>query len=71
MIKIQNVTKDFKGKVVLEDISMEIKDGELTVIIGPSGCGKTTTLKMINRLLPVSKGEDIHRWERHRGDRQG
>jgi osmoprotectant transport system ATP-binding protein len=57
MIKIQNVTKDFKGKVVLEDISMEIKDGELTVIIGPSGCGKTTTLKMLNRLLPVSKGK--------------
>ena len=36
---------------------MDIKDGELTVLIGPSGCGKTTTLKMINRLLPVSKGE--------------
>jgi len=57
MIKIQDVTKDFKGKVVLDDISMDIKDGELTVLIGPSGCGKTTTLKMINRLLPVSKGE--------------
>lgn len=57
MIKFQNVTKEFKGNVVLEDISMDIRDGELTVLIGPSGCGKTTTLKMINRLLPTSGGE--------------
>lgn len=57
MIEFKNVTKEFKGNVVLSDISMEIGDGELTVLIGPSGCGKTTTLKMINRLIPTSKGE--------------
>ena len=56
MIQFRDVTKDFKGKVVLSDISMEIKDKELTVLIGPSGCGKTTTLKMINRLIQPSKG---------------
>lgn len=56
MIEFRDVTKDFKGNVVLSDISMEIKDKELTVLIGPSGCGKTTTLKMINRLIPPSKG---------------
>ena len=56
MIEFRDVTKDFKGNVVLSDISMEIKDNELTVLIGPSGCGKTTTLKMINRLIPPSKG---------------
>lgn len=57
MIQFRDVTKDFKGNVVLSDISMEIKDKELTVLIGPSGCGKTTTLKMINRLIPPSKGK--------------
>ena len=57
MIKFRGVTKEFKGNVVLSDISMDINDGELTVLIGPSGCGKTTTLKMINRLIPASKGE--------------
>ncbi|SCJ97520.1 Glycine betaine/L-proline transport ATP-binding protein ProV [uncultured Eubacterium sp.] len=57
MIQFRDVTKDFKGNVVLSDISMEIKDKELTVLIGPSGCGKTTTLKMINRLIPPSKGD--------------
>ena len=56
MIQFRDVTKDFKGNVVLSDISMEINDRELTVLIGPSGCGKTTTLKMINRLIPPSKG---------------
>ncbi len=56
MIQFHDVTKDFKGNVVLSDISMEINDRELTVLIGPSGCGKTTTLKMINRLIPPSKG---------------
>lgn len=57
MIQFQGVTKEFKGNVVLSDISMDIGDGELTVLIGPSGCGKTTTLKMINRLIPTSKGK--------------
>ncbi len=57
MIQFRDVTKEFKGNVVLSDISMDINDGELTVLIGPSGCGKTTTLKMINRLIPTSKGK--------------
>lgn len=57
MIQIQNVTKEFKGNVVLKDISMKIPMGKLTVLIGPSGCGKTTTLKMINRLIPTTSGE--------------
>lgn len=56
MIQFQGVTKEFKGNVVLSDISMDINDGELTVLIGPSGCGKTTTLKMINRLIPTTEG---------------
>lgn len=57
MIQIQNVTKDFRGNVVLNDISLDIPTGQLTVLIGPSGCGKTTTLKMINRLIPTSQGK--------------
>ena len=57
MIEFRHVSKDFHGKVVLSDISMEIPTGEHTVLIGPSGCGKTTTLKMINRLLSPSSGE--------------
>ena len=57
MIQFRGVTKEFKGNAVLSDISMDIRDGELTVLIGPSGCGKTTTLKMINRLIPTTRGQ--------------
>ena len=56
MIQLIDVTKAFKNNVVLDGISMDFRDGELTVLIGPSGCGKTTTLKMINRLITATGG---------------
>ena len=57
MIQLIDVSKTFRNNVVINNITMDFRDGELTVLIGPSGCGKTTMLKMINRLLPVSGGE--------------
>lgn len=57
MIRFENVTKRFGNKTVLDDISLDIKDNELTVLIGPSGCGKTTTLKMMNRLITPTSGK--------------
>lgn len=57
MIEFQNVYKSFKDKHVLENISFTVNDGEFVCIIGPSGCGKTTVLKMINKLIKVSKGK--------------
>lgn len=57
MIQFCNVTKEYRGNPVLKNLNMEIQEGELTVIIGPSGCGKTTTLKMINRLIPITDGK--------------
>ena len=57
MIKFENVTKRYEdGTVAVEAFDLEIHRGEFFVIIGPSGCGKTTTLKMINRLIPLSDG---------------
>ncbi len=41
----------------LKDINFEVKEGELCVFLGPSGCGKTTTMKMINRLIPITSGK--------------
>lgn len=57
MIKFENVTKKFKDTKVLSDISLEIEEGQLVVLIGASGCGKTTTLKMINRLIKPTTGK--------------
>lgn len=57
MIKFENVSKRYQdGTIAVDSLNLEIKKGEFFVLIGPSGCGKTTTLKMINRLIPLSDG---------------
>ncbi len=56
MIQFENVSKNFKEKNVLKNISFKIQKGHLVAFIGESGCGKTTTLKMINRLIKPSSG---------------
>ena len=56
MIEFKNVTKRYGTNVAVDDVSFKINEGEFFILIGPSGCGKTTTLKMINRLIPLSEG---------------
>ncbi len=56
MITLHKISKSYKKTRVIKDLSLEVKDGEFTVLIGPSGCGKTTTLKMINRLIEPDEG---------------
>ena len=58
MIKLENVTKTYPdGTEAVKGVSFEVEDGELCVLLGPSGCGKTTTMKMINRLIPITGGK--------------
>jgi phosphate transport system ATP-binding protein len=55
-ISIRNLSVFFDGLQILRDVSVDIPDRKITVIIGPSGCGKTTLLKSLNRLLdPLDK----------------
>src|ERR1700691_1615614 len=57
MITLENVSKNYgDGNVAVANLSLEIDDGELAVLVGPSGCGKTTTLRMINRLIEPTSG---------------
>ncbi|WP_276353301.1 ABC transporter ATP-binding protein [Cohnella caldifontis] len=57
MIRFTGVNKEYDdGHQVLKDLNLEVKEGEITVLIGPSGCGKTTTMKLINRLIEPSSG---------------
>lgn len=56
MIEFKNVTKRYGQNIAVHDLSFKINEGEFFVLIGPSGCGKTTTLKMINRLIPLTEG---------------
>jgi multiple sugar transport system ATP-binding protein len=56
-IRFQNVTKKFGNLSVVDDLSLEIAEGEFVVLLGPSGCGKTTTLRMLAGLETVSSGD--------------
>ncbi|AWI06178.1 amino acid ABC transporter ATP-binding protein [Clostridium drakei] len=56
MIKIKNLYKRFNNNTVLNGINLEIKKGEVIVIIGPSGTGKSTLLRCINYLETPDKG---------------
>lgn len=57
MLRFDHVSMSYGSHQVLNDLSFEIQDGQLAVLIGPSGCGKTTTLKMINRLIEPDTGK--------------
>ncbi len=56
-IKFEHVNKTFVNKVVVNDLNLDIKQGELFVLVGNSGSGKTTSIKMINRLEDPSTGQ--------------
>ncbi len=56
-IRLSNVFKRFHDTQVINQVDLEIKNGEFCVFIGPSGCGKSTLLRMIAGLETISSGE--------------
>lgn len=58
MITLDHITKRYEGaeRPAVDDLTLEVRNGEVTVLIGPSGCGKSTTLRMINRLIEPDSG---------------
>ena len=59
MIEFRHVSKTYPGSdnPVVNDLSFNVPDGEICVLVGPSGCGKTTTMRMVNRLIEITEGE--------------
>ncbi|KIS02923.1 ABC transporter ATP-binding protein [Paucilactobacillus wasatchensis] len=57
LLKFDHVGKTFADKKVIDDFNLEVKQGELLVLVGVSGSGKTTTLKMINQLERPTDGD--------------
>ena len=58
MIRLEGLTKRYpgQGRNAVEKLDLDIRKGEIVVLVGPSGCGKTTTMKMINRIIEPSGG---------------
>ncbi|MBI9020816.1 MAG: ATP-binding cassette domain-containing protein [Verrucomicrobia bacterium] len=56
MIKVQNLTKQFSGQTAVDDISFEVKRGEIIGFLGPNGAGKTTTMRMLTGFLHPTRG---------------
>src|SRR6266446_6503676 len=61
MIRLQGLSRSYatpRGTITaVDDVTLEVADGETCVLLGPSGCGKTTTLRMINRLVLPTSGK--------------
>ena len=60
-ITFEHVTKRFDETVAVDDLSIDVADGEFLVLVGPSGCGKTTALRMLAGLEDVTRRADSDR----------
>ena len=59
MIELKNVTKIYPQQTfkAVDDLSMIMANGEITVLVGPSGCGKSTTIRLINGMIETTSGD--------------
>lgn len=57
IIELKNVSKEFDGERVLDNISLDIYDKQFVTLLGPSGCGKTTTLRIVGGFETPDEGE--------------
>lgn len=56
VLNIEELQKSYDGQMVLDGIDLQVKKGEVVVLVGPSGCGKSTLLRCINALEPIQNG---------------
>lgn len=56
LLKLENIEKNYGNLKAVDNLSLEVQDGELVTLLGPSGCGKTTTLRCVSGFLQPEKG---------------
>ena len=59
LIDLVHITKSFDGDIVLDDLSLSVRENSFVTLLGPSGCGKTTTLRIIGGFESPDKGQLI------------
>ncbi|KGR88964.1 lantibiotic protection ABC transporter ATP-binding protein [Lysinibacillus odysseyi] len=67
ILQIKNLTKKYKKSIVLNDVSINVRENTIYALLGPNGAGKSTTLKVISGLLKKTSGELLfngHSWSR-------
>jgi len=57
VIKTKNLTKQFKGLLAVDDVNLEVEEGECFGLLGPNGAGKTSLIRMITAVSPPTKGD--------------
>jgi len=55
-VRLENVTKQYGDEIAVEDMNLEVEDGEFLTLVGPSGCGKSTTMETIAGLTTPTEG---------------
>ncbi len=66
-LKLAHLVKKYGATVIIDDLDLEVRDGEFLTLLGPSGCGKTTTLRAIAGLIEIDSG-DIYFGNRRMND---
>src|SRR5437764_536087 len=61
VLRLSGVSKSFGAVQAVQQVSFEVRDGEVLTLLGPSGCGKTTTLRLIMGLERCTDGEIVYR----------
>ena len=56
VLKLENVTMQFGGVVAVDDLSMEVREGEIVALIGPNGAGKTTAFNVVTGVYAPTNG---------------
>lgn len=65
MISLQNITKKFGNKIAVDNISFEVKEGEVIGFLGPNGAGKTTTMRIITGFFEADNGKVLLNFGHH------
>ncbi len=61
LVELRNVTKRFAEVVAVDQVTLQIRDGEFFSLLGPSGCGKTTSLRLIAGFEMPDRGRNLDR----------